>query len=585
MKLRIFIIFALITLAFSCEETCLEKISKCKPMAISNASPVQFWPVNCETWNEQSPAGVHHYCFCHPWQCDDQINLQFSDYTQLYALRILNEADALISQIDFNSTVDESSQGDPVVLDLSTFSNQDIPVAPGGVPWTLGSTPYVNVSNFEYTQRLKKSYSLPAGRYRIFLYATIPASIESINPSFLSFIDDAYDGNPDNSLEIASTPLQNGINEIDIEIPEIPNLVDGGFYSVNSIWFQFSTGENGEGMVKIHSMQIIPLGVKSIYSLSFTPSDYGICDQEVSLRIIRKGDSYDYLTISPLEEWVNVDTQPSAPPWVVGVPVPFVNIYYPENTADDISGSVEAASGGTFLINYNLDLIELSGGFIGAFIHISLWKDGSMLVSDSDPIELPYGTKTGSIELTTVDAPDEIRVRIVSDLEEDGSVQIGLNSVTPEDIPDTDVYKSDCLDIKTLHAETLLINYSNHEDFDGIEYADTSPEVSFNLRIPAVFFENRPIQEGQDDKLSNGQVISLYQESKWQRLLSTDRMPDYMHKKILAVLQHQFLYIDGSYWIKGGEEYAKTEKKNKRDSFAMYTCWLTEQSSLVRNIL
>lgn len=50
-------------------------------MTISDALPVQFWLAGCETFNEYEAEGVHHVCWCQPWNCTDEITVQFQDTT------------------------------------------------------------------------------------------------------------------------------------------------------------------------------------------------------------------------------------------------------------------------------------------------------------------------------------------------------------------------------------------------------------------------------------------------------------------------------------------------------------------------
>lgn len=45
-------------------------------MVLSDAQPVQFWPIECDTFNEHRSPGVHHRCFCQPFNCDDEIVIQ-----------------------------------------------------------------------------------------------------------------------------------------------------------------------------------------------------------------------------------------------------------------------------------------------------------------------------------------------------------------------------------------------------------------------------------------------------------------------------------------------------------------------------
>jgi hypothetical protein len=73
------------------------------PMEISDGLPVQFWLTGCATYNEHQAPGVHHKCFCAPWECDDTIKVQFTDDpSQNYTLEIYDSTDALLGTRDFD---------------------------------------------------------------------------------------------------------------------------------------------------------------------------------------------------------------------------------------------------------------------------------------------------------------------------------------------------------------------------------------------------------------------------------------------------------------------------------------------------
>lgn len=102
-------IFALLFLA-SCLEVTILEFSPCKPMVISDAQPVQFWPIQCETFNEATPGGVHPVCFCAPWQCDDPIRVQFKKEVTspelIYALSIRDSDGVELESIEFAEIVE-----------------------------------------------------------------------------------------------------------------------------------------------------------------------------------------------------------------------------------------------------------------------------------------------------------------------------------------------------------------------------------------------------------------------------------------------------------------------------------------------
>jgi hypothetical protein len=50
-------------------------------LIFSDAQPVQFWLANCETYNEKEVDGIFSKCFCQPFNCDDEITIQFKATT------------------------------------------------------------------------------------------------------------------------------------------------------------------------------------------------------------------------------------------------------------------------------------------------------------------------------------------------------------------------------------------------------------------------------------------------------------------------------------------------------------------------
>ena len=134
-------------------------------MTFSDALPVQFWPINCATFNEHTPQGVHKRCFLAPWECDDEIKIQFTDEpNNSYSLLILNEQGSTADTIDFNEvapglyqlafTPSENSPGfceEKIQLKVqsnSGFQGFDLPAfnlwansGGAGDPWTTGSSP------------------------------------------------------------------------------------------------------------------------------------------------------------------------------------------------------------------------------------------------------------------------------------------------------------------------------------------------------------------------------------------------------------------------------------------------------------
>lgn len=144
-------------------------------------------------------------------------------------------------------------------------------------------------------------------------------------------------------------------------------------------------------------------------------------------------------------------------------------------------------------------------------------------------------------------------------------------------------FKSDCLSIKENHKETVLIEYSNNRDFAGLLYPDITPPVEFNIRIPAVFFEQRFPQESEVEELSNSRSIQLFAQERLQRLLSTGQLPFYLHRKLILILQHQFVTINDIEYVK--REAYELQENNKRWPLKRALCWLDQKDYIIRNVL
>lgn len=551
---------------------------------ISDASPIQFWAVGCDTWNNQSPAGVHHYCFCHPWQCNDTIKIPFESTDE-------DEVEEFISK--FNS-------------DLSGWFNTSNGVTPatGGstADWAwssdLGGSAKVTTVNTFGTKSLRLSSissDIPQQSFILRIKFSISTVRNSSNLRMSFIIRDASNNQLFNQsfgttstgseqtqdfLITTSSIWENADHFLittsstayvagdDLHVSEISYLFDQpASYKLKAF------NEDGD---KLFSIQIGRSGTH--YTASFIPIDYGICDGKIELKIF--SGNAPQIDIDPLSEWVNVNTG-AGPSWTTGSN-PSISLPTSGTISDELSGVADAEGIGTFTFAYDLDLSS-GVGVSGIDIFIILYKDGIQVGIGSDGLTSSDGNKTGQIEISASDIPNDVRVRMELGV---GHVNVDINSITPViDVPDVELLDSDCLDIKTTHSESLLMEYSNHSNYAGIKYGNITPDPSFSLRIPAIFFETRFPQEGEDIELSGSQIIALNSELKEQRLLSTDRMPTYMHRKVALVLSHQFLYIDGTYWIKGSETYEKKEKSNKRDSLDMYSCWLTRQDFIARNIL
>lgn len=146
-----------------------------------------------------------------------------------------------------------------------------------------------------------------------------------------------------------------------------------------------------------------------------------------------------------------------------------------------------------------------------------------------------------------------------------------------------ELFKSDCLHVKQVWDETVLITYSDNRNFASLNYSNVSPDPEFNIRIPAIFFQERFPEEQEILQLSNSRFIQLNAQVKAQRLLETGPMPFYKHRKLKLILAHQFVEIDCQPWVK--EEPYEMQESNKRWPLRRALCWLTEKDYVQRNVL
>lgn len=145
------------------------------------------------------------------------------------------------------------------------------------------------------------------------------------------------------------------------------------------------------------------------------------------------------------------------------------------------------------------------------------------------------------------------------------------------------VYKSDCVDIQTVHECTELITYSNSKILAGIDYTLSSPPPEYNIRIPAIFFQERFPDEQEGIDLSDSRIVRLRNQVKAQKYLDIGFMPFYMHKKLQIIFTHDTIEIGGESWVKS-ENYEIVDG-NKRYPLRKATIWLTNKNYILRNVL
>lgn len=146
--------------------------------------------------------------------------------------------------------------------------------------------------------------------------------------------------------------------------------------------------------------------------------------------------------------------------------------------------------------------------------------------------------------------------------------------------PDTVVAKSDCQNVTDSDSNpTLLVEYSSPKNFNGLVFEGISPDPTYNIRIPAIFFHEQYPQVDEVAQLTS-QVIKLNSQTQAKKLMETDFIPYYMHLKIQLILAMPLLLIDGVYWTK--QDGYEIDDGSKRWPVKRATCWLTQRDFLER---
>jgi hypothetical protein len=393
-------------------------------MTFSDALPVQFWPINCATFNEHVPAGVHKRCFLAPWQCDDEIKIQFTDDPgNSYSLLVLNEEGVTTDTIEF----EEISSG--------------------------------------------------------------------------------------------------------------------------------------------------------LYQLSLVPSENspGFCEEKIQLKI-QSNAGFQSFALPAFNEWANAGG--AGDPWTTGATpsyavtpggneTEFLFVDYAFIVGLEYSLALNYTStSGTFSSQINIFVLDSSNNIIFSNSGVNVIQNGAnstvpfMFVADASSTRVGIKISPGSFDSATVTLNSITSLR-----------QVGIT---------TDLYKSDYLDLKIEHPDTILVNYSNHRNFAGLNYEQTSPDIDFNIRVPAIFYHQRFPEEDEVMELSSA-LATLNGTLRKQRLLDTDYLPYYFHEKLKLILKHQFVSILDRQWVK--QEGYEIEEGERRWPLKKAKCWLSEKEFVHRNIL
>lgn len=223
----------------------------CRHLTFSDALPIQFWLASQETFNEKTPSGVFRKCFCQPWECSDEIKVQFiatagkeywlaisdSDGNALGGVEFSEVADGVYSASIIPETYDAcdteiqlqvfDTTGESEILSNASFTTQLSPWVDESTPdawsWRIGDKAEAAfVGPDELSPNLSQSIGdKPAGWYKIEYHV----DNNDVNPS--TFYVDVYnDGVLVQSVIEQSQPAATATSRTFVGIVYIESVFD-----------------------------------------------------------------------------------------------------------------------------------------------------------------------------------------------------------------------------------------------------------------------------------------------------------------------------------------------------------------------
>ncbi len=541
-------------------------------MTPSDSLPIQFWPVDEETFNEKVICGlVKQDCFCQPFNCDDEISLQFENENALI-VRLLS-SDELDYETVFDETFDSS---------LGAFSN--IPVS--GQNWTWNSASAYGTADAGVSDLLRRSTSISIGTvYRITIWAENIDSFDSYIRILFGDTVVGYVVSTGGAGEIETTIEVTALTDEIIMQLQISSDVTAQIY-VSRIKLEIGTP------AVIESLEMDEVA-EGIWEASFVPEELAspaLCNQKIALEIAEGFSNGDF---NSLAGWDQIASMGS-----IGSGTATWSII--SNQARSAYGSSQSSQilrqtvtfiAGTYTFYMNFSLANTSAA--ASNLYFVLWDGGSNYLwiingggsagenpAFTGPVSYAVGPHSIAVQFTTTREYRYIAVKGATGGVGVTTLDINYIHISPE--PFTAILKSDCIDLKESHDCTELISYSNSSDFDGIAYQSASPAPTFNLRVPAVFNEENNPQEQEDLELSNGVIVTIRSSIQEKRLLELGYMPNHMHRKVQKILMHETIEIDDTQWKKRDSYDANAIHKYNLKKAQV---WLTKYNSVEKNTI
>jgi hypothetical protein len=313
-----------------------------------------------------------------------------------------------------------------------------------------------------------------------------------------------------------------------------------------------------------------------VYQLSYIPEQAspGICDERIQLKIQRNAGTQG-VTLPALSTWAT--SGGSGDPWTTGSS-PSIAIALLGTSSEDLYVDYAFIPGVEYSITVNFTSTDNLFGTVTVKV-----TDGSFNIQF---LQNKSGVDAGANQSTPlVFTATASTTRVAFDLTlsgANGTITVNSTSATRSIGSDEIVAKSDCLDIKQNHEDTILVTYENHVNFAGLVFVGSSPEPEFYIRVPAIFFHQRFPEEDEVMELSTS-LATLNGTLRKQRLLDVDYVPYYFHEKLKFVLKHQTVTIFSRQWVK--QEAYEIVEGDRRWPVKKAKCWISEKDFIHRNVL
>lgn len=584
--MKILILTLAVLFLSCCEETNSVQPSFCYRMIISDALPVQFWASNCETYNEKDACGVFKFCFCQPWECADDIPLQFTDDTQLtYSLFGLDSNGDILfvkpfaqSGSAYNYTLvpeNESICDEQISLQIriQPYEIQNTEMESSGGYWQEQTNDGAGVWSYASFAGYNTTTIGAAGSNRLF------GEYSAAQGEVISF---------DYSVEIST------FGRVTRMVITLYNTVTGQSTVINSQNFTSAAtfSETLSSGTLAHDVNQIRVKMESVSGAGNTTIklDYlrdafgnaaGSAKSGLALgpEILSNG-TFD----SNLNNWAN---EGSGSSWVwgagsgsaLGVAAGIIPFGASVPNTKYLTQSVSITKNKSYMLSLDLNMFNFDIGQKCIVTFSGPKGSQQVLVVETDggtPLE--YIT---DLYFHANNNYNKIKIQITTPNTLIADINIQVDSISLKEITNV-FYRTDCLNIKESHECSLLIQYSNNRNYAGLIYEDQSPEAVFYLRIPATFFHEEFPEEDEDIELTSG-VQQLNSTMFAQRLMETDYLPYYMHRKLKLVLKHQVVTIENQNWVK--REPYEIDKGNKRFPKKMARVLLNESDFVQRNVV